>query len=407
MEKSKRTYGEAEKLEILKNYHILDSEEEEEFDNITRLAAEICQVPFSLISLFDSGRQWFKSSHGLHIREIPEEHSFCRHALKHPGETLLVSDSAKDKRFVDNPLVTGYPHVRFYAGAPLLIPQGFALGTLCVFDQQPATLSKTQLSSLQMLAKQVIQLMELRKANLDLKNLKSDLESRNSELEQFAYVVSHDIKSPLASIVLVSEMLRENFGGSIDEGSDQLLNVLNRASSKIKNLADGILSYYHGERALNDLAESFNLGNCIQEIIDLMRVNQQTVIHFPREDDIIHTNKTAFEQILINLIQNALKYSDKEKTIVEIRFRKTDEFYAFEVQDNGRGIPEADRQKIFEPFTTLGIQDRSGVLGTGIGLSIVKKLIEKQGGQIQVWSAPAGGSIFAFTLRKFNAGIPG
>ena len=402
MEKPKGTYGEAEKQAILRDYHILDSEEEEEFDNITQLAAEICQVPFSLISLFDSGRQWFKSSHGLNIREIPEEHSFCMHALKYPEQTLMVSDSLNDKRFADNPLVTGYPQVRFYAGVPLLIPQGFALGTLCVVDQEPRTLTRIQLNSLQILAKQVIELMELRKVNQNLINLKKDLEIRNTELEQFAYVVSHDIKSPLASIVLSSEMLRENFGDAIDEGNDQLLKVLNRASTKIKNLADGILSYYHGERAMNDLAESFNLKTCIQDIIEVIRLNQPAAFDFPEEDILIRTNKTAFEQILINLLQNALKYSDKEKTIIQIRFRATDEFYAFEVQDNGRGIAEADQQKIFKPFTTLGLPDRSGLTGTGIGLSIVKKLVEKLGGKIQVRSTPQEGTRFEFTRGKHN-----
>src|SRR5678815_1761070 len=98
-----------------------------------------------------------------------------------------------------------------------------------------------------------------------------------------------------------------------DRGNDQLLKVLNRASTKIKNLADGILSYYHGERAMNDLAESFNLKTCIKDIIEVIRLNQPAAFDFPEEDILIRTNKTAFEQILINLLQNALKYSDKEK----------------------------------------------------------------------------------------------
>lgn len=402
MKKPASSYGETEKSDILKDYMILDTEEEEEFNNITRLAAEICQAPVSLISLSDSRRQWFKSSFGLAIREIPEEHSFCSHALEHPEETLLVQDARMDKRFSDNPLVTGNPYAIFYAGVPLVTSHGFALGTLCVVDHQPRTLTETQINSIQILAKQVVQLMELRKANLNLKKLKKNLESRNSELEQFAYVVSHDIKSPLSSIVLTGEMLRENFGDSIDEGNDQLLNVLDRASSKIKNLADGILSYYHGERALNDQAESFKLGHCIQEIVEVMRIHQQAEIHFPREEIVIHSNKTAFEQILINLLQNAIKYGDKEKTIIHVRFRDAERFYHFEVQDNGRGIAKADQQKIFELFTTLGIPDRSGALGTGIGLSTVKKLIEKLGGEIRVLSDGKTGSRFEFSLKKYR-----
>jgi hypothetical protein len=394
------THDEAERLAALKEYQILDTDREEEFDDITTLASEICQTPISLITLIDSDRQWFKSGHGLEIRETPRDYAFCAHALNHPDKTLIIPDSRKDDRFANNPLVTGGPHVIFYTGVPLLNPQGYALGTLCVIDQKPRILTESQLKSLKILAKQVVQLMELRKANLSLNTLKENLQARNGELEQFAYVVSHDIKSPLASIVLTSELLRENFGDSINEGNDQLLKVLNRASFKIINLVDGILSYYRGERALNEQAEDFDLNSCIQSIVEVLKVSQPSEINYPQETIFIHTNKTALEQILINLLQNALKYGDKEMTITDIRFREEELFYYFEVQDNGRGIAVEDQQRIFDLFTTLGIRDRSGILGTGIGLSTVKKLVEKQGGEIRVRSTLHVGSVFEFSLLK-------
>ena len=398
-------YDEEVRLAALKEYQILDTDSEPVFDDITTLASEICQTPISLITLIDSGRQWFKSNHGLEVRETPRDFAFCAQALNRQNEVMIVPDSRKDERFAGNPLVTGSPYVIFYTGVPLVNPQGYALGTLCVIDQKPRTLTETQLRSLQILAKQVMKLMELRKANLHLNMLKEDLESRNNELEQFAYVVSHDIKSPLASIVLTSEMLRENFGDTIDDGNDQLLKVLNRASFKIKNLADGILSYYHGERAINEQAETFDLKSCIQSIIDVIKVSQPSEIHYPQESVLIHTNKTALEQILINLLQNAFKYADKEMTIIDIRFREEEQFYYFEVQDNSQGIAVADQQRIFELFTTLGIHDRSGTLGTGIGLSTVKKLIEKQGGEIVVRSTLHEGSMFEFSLKKNSLAV--
>ena len=391
---------EAERLAALKEYEILDSDREEEFDDITTLASEICQTPISLITLIDSNRQWFKSGHGLEVRETPRDYAFCGHALNHPDKTLIIPDSHKDERFADNPLVTGSPHVIFYTGVPLVNPQGYALGTLCVIDQKPRTLTEIQLKSLQLLAKQVVQLMELRKANRSLHKLKENLQARNTELEQFAYVVSHDIKSPLASIVLTAEMLRENFGDSIDEGNDQLLKVLNRASFKIINLVDGILSYYRGERALSEKADDFDLKSCIQSIVEVLKVSQPAEINYPPETVFIHTNKTALEQILINLLQNALKYGDKDMTRIDIRFREEESFYHFEVEDNGQGIAAEDQHRIFDLFTTLGIRDRSGILGTGIGLSTVKKLVEKQGGEIRVRSTLQVGTVFEFSLVK-------
>jgi signal transduction histidine kinase len=391
---------EEKRLAALMEYQILDTERETAFDDITSLASEICQTPISLITLIDSDRQWFKSGRGLDIRETPREFAFCNHALNLGGDILVVADSRSDVRFENNPLVTASPFIVFYTGVPLVNPEGHTMGTLCVIDQKPRTLSGSQISSLRTLAKQVVQLMELKKANRHLNRLKEDLESRNSELEQFAYVVSHDIKSPLASIVLTSEMLRENFGDAIDEGNDQLLKVLNRASLKIKNLADGILAYYHGERAISEQAETFDLKADVQSIVDILKVSQPAVIHFSQEEVSVRTNRTAFEQIIINLLQNALKYNDKEKAIIHIRFREDPSFYYFEVQDNGPGIAAEHQQKIFELFTTLGIHDRSGAIGTGIGLSTVKKLVEKQGGEMNVRSAPGEGAVFEFTLKK-------
>ncbi len=327
---------------------------------------------------------------------------FVFEALAHPGEILIFSRSPADAAIAGHPLVPGMPDICFYAGIPLVNPQGYALGVLCVIDRCQRSLTETQLKSLRILANQVMQLMELRKANQHLSRLKEDLEKRNNELEQFAYVVSHDIKSPLASVVLSGEMLRENLRHSMDENNDQLLKVLNRASLKIKNLVDGILSYYRGESAMNELAELFELKSCIQSIVEVLKVSQSAEINYPEKEVLIQTNKTALEQILINLLQNALKYNDKEKASIEIRFHEGEDFYYFEVEDNGRGIADEDQKQIFELFKTLGIQDRYGLLGTGIGLSTVRKLVEKLGGEIHVQSTPGSGSVFEFSLKKIK-----
>jgi len=400
MQKPSIPLNEKERLAALREYHILDSEAEKEFEELSLLASEICQTPISMVTLIDETRQWFKAGVNLPVNEISRDIAFCSHAIIHPFEPFIIPDMRKDKRFSDHPLVTGEPHVVFYTGIPLTNPDGYALGTLCVMDNKPKKLSENQIRSLQILAKQIIQLMELRKAHILLKSLKEDLESRNEELQQFAYVVSHDIKSPLASIVLSGEMLRENFGDSIDEGNDQLLNVLNRASFKIRNLVDGILAYYRAELAMSEGAESFLLKPFLLSIVEMLRMNQGADIQFPQEDQSIYLNKTALEQILVNLLQNALKYNDKEKARVTIGFSEDETNYYFVVSDNGKGIDAKEQEKIFELFTTLGVPDRFGTKGTGIGLSTVKKLVEKMSGKISVKSVPGQGSEFSFHIRK-------
>ena len=142
---------------------ILDTDEEEAYDELTRLAAEFCEAPIALISLIDGDRQWFKSRVGMQIQETPREHAFCSHAIQTPHRLMLVNDATKDERFADNPLVTGDPNIRFYAAAPLVTATGHALGTLCVIDRVPRTLQGSQIEMLQFLARQVMERFEKRR----------------------------------------------------------------------------------------------------------------------------------------------------------------------------------------------------------------------------------------------------
>lgn len=161
--------NEHDRLRMLRSLHILDTHPESAYDDIVQLAASICQVPIALVSLVDGERQWFKARHGLCTPQTPREIAFCAHAICRPAELLLVEDTLADPRFAGNPLVTGSPHVRFYAGAPLVTATGEALGTLCVFDRQPRQLSELQQQTLRTLARNVVGFMELRKTGDELK----------------------------------------------------------------------------------------------------------------------------------------------------------------------------------------------------------------------------------------------
>jgi GAF domain-containing protein len=178
------TTDEQKRLEALKEYEIMDSLPEEEYDNITSLASRVCGTPISLITLLDDQRQWFKSATGLDIKETPIEYAFCSHAIQNPSEVLVVPDSRKDERFANNPFVTGEPHIVFYAGMPLVDEAGNALGSLCVLDVQEHTLTPFQLTALRQLARQVVSLMALRKHNIVLKNKVNDLEQQTSALKE-------------------------------------------------------------------------------------------------------------------------------------------------------------------------------------------------------------------------------
>jgi signal transduction histidine kinase len=403
MKKPNIPENEKERLIALDEYQILDTLQENEFDNITRIASQICETPISLISLVDKDRQWFKSHYGIDTTETPRDVAFCAHAINNKDEIMIVPDSRKDDRFFDNPLVTSKPWVVFYAGVPLVSPGGHALGTLCVVDQIPHQLREDQLQSLKALSDQVINLFELRKANIKLEKNQKHLETRNKELEQFAYVVSHDIKSPLANIISFTELFKEQYSRDMDETGITYIDYIQQSSFKLKALVDGILSYYRGDQLLPTRLEDVFLPAFFQSIVELLQLPVQDLhITYPKEACSVRVNKTAIEQIFMNLITNAIKYNNKEKILIDITFRQDENFYYFTVTDNGIGIKPESRDKIFELFKILDTRDRFGDYGTGIGLATVKKLVQNNGGSITVQSVINEKTVFWFSIKRFN-----
>lgn len=167
---------EAARLEVLRNYHILDTPPESVFDDLVHLASYICGTPISLVSLVDEERQWFKAKQGLPgIQSTHRRLAFCHYAIL-SQEVYEVMDASQDPLFQDNDLVTGDPNIRFYAGAPLITPEGLALGTICAIDTVPRQLTPEQREALRILAREVVSHLELRRARLQLEEEKQKME---------------------------------------------------------------------------------------------------------------------------------------------------------------------------------------------------------------------------------------
>lgn len=390
---------ERERLAAVRSYNLLDTLPEKDFDNITSLAASICDTPISLITLLDADRNFLKSHFGVSLGESARDTSFCGHAILGDHTVFTVEDARKDVRFKDNPLVSGMQAI-FYAGVPLINPDGYSLGTLCVFDTKPRTLTKKQKSALAALAYQVVNLFEARKRNRILLALQDELKERNEELKNFAGIVSHDMKMPLANIIITSDMLRTKYGAQLDDQGIQYLDYLKQSSFTLSEYITGLLEHYESNKTAAAQEETFDSQDLLEEIIELLNINVDCEINLPEHNIEMHANKSALEQIMLNLVANSLKYNDKDKIKIDIDCYENDEFYHFKISDNGLGIPAEELENIFELFTTTNNLDRQGKKGHGIGLSTVKKLVSKLNGDVKVSSTLGVGTTFEFSIQK-------
>ena len=389
--------NERERLAQLNKYKLLDTLPESDFDNITSLVATICEVPISLITLLDSDRNFLKSHHGIDIQESPRNISFCGHAILQ-DDIFIVEDVREDIRFKDNPLVAGVNAI-FYAGVPLITKEGLALGTLCIYDHVPRKLTETQKKALITIAKQVLNLFDLRLNNRLLAESKQELTDRNNELGKFASHVSHDLKSPLANIMSLTTFLKEDEANVISSESIEYISFIEESAESLKNYIDGILIHYKASELLNADKEYVQLNSVFE---DIQRIHSLSHDQFKvgTYNDNIFIIKAAVTQILINLVDNAFKYNNKHKPEVILNFSENKTDYIFTVTDNGNGIAKEQQDQVFKLFNNNNQVDVKGNKGTGIGLFTVKNLVKKLGGTIKLESEIDKGSTFTFNVAK-------
>lgn len=396
---------EEQRLEAVRSYDLLDTLPERDFDNLTLVTATVCDVPISLVTLVESDRNFLKSHYGILFNESPRSTSFCGHAILDESSIFIVEDARKDPRFVDNPLVTEMNAI-FYAGVRLINSNGYPLGTLCVFDTKPRKLTSKQKKALIALAFQVVNLIEAKKRNRELMVIQNELKEKNEELKNFAGIVSHDMKMPLANMIITSDMLRSKYGQYLDDQGKQYLEYIKQSSFTLSEYITGLLEHYESDKTASLTEEVFDSHDLLEDIIELLNINYDCEINLPEENIEMKANKAALEQITLNLIANSLKYNDKETIVIDINCWKERGYYYFTITDNGVGIEKEKLKSIFNLFETFGQLDRYGKKGNGIGLSTVKKLVNKLGGDIEVTSEKGIGTTFKFYIKKTKKKTP-
>lgn len=390
---------ETSRLEAVLDYNILDTMPERDFDDITGIASEICQTPIALITLVDADRQWFKSKIGIDVPQLPREFSVCSHAILQPGEVFVIEDASKDERFADHPMAAGPPHVAFYAGACLISPEGYPVGTLCVMDVKPRKLSESQLNMLMALANQVVGQMELRKQMRRLEQANEEAMRVNEELEKFTSIASSDMKAPLRGIMSITEWMKEEYYEKLDAQGKEYISLLHSRAHFLDHLISGMSSFSKMKGVLAMEVEEVHLNSFLDDILGMLTTSDNIRIVRMLDVSTVVTKRIALQQILQNLIINSITFCTEEIVQIIIGVSETDEAVTFSVTDNGPGIPEAYHDRIFELFQTLGMSDRFNI-GAGIGLATVKKLVDGMNGTIEVNSTVGEGATFRVIIPK-------
>ncbi|WP_340677537.1 ATP-binding protein [Paraglaciecola sp.] len=387
--------NEEARLKALLDYDILDTEAERVFDELTLLASEICETPIALISLVDPERQWFKAAVGLDAKETPRDVAFCAHAI-HQQELFEIEDALADPRFFDNPLVTGGPKVRFYAGVPLLTPDGLAIGTLCAIDHKPRKLNKFQAKTLNILGRNVISQMELRR-KIQL------LREQDKNKTEFLSNMSHELRTPLNAIISFSGLLIKDDDNFADNDKlRQYLQHIEYSGKRLLGVINTILDINKIEAGMMSLDPSpCNIRELFSQLRGMLAIGaEEKHVSFqiqiePEVPKILVLDEAKFGQIVINLISNAIKYTPSYKSVL-VTLNNTEQNLSLSVQDQGVGISHADKAKLFGTFQQVG--NSKNTQGSGLGLAITKSLVELMRGNIKVQSEPQFGSTFTVEL---------
>ncbi|MDX2055004.1 MAG: ATP-binding protein [Polyangiaceae bacterium] len=389
--------SETRRLAALADYRVLDTPEEVAFDNITEMSARLFEVPIALVSFVDSTRQWFKAHTGLAIRETPREYSFCDHAIQ-ADRTLLVPDASEDERFRTNPLVTGDPHIRLYCGVPLHTPQGEGLGTLCLIDRVPRTLSEKEIETLSAIARQVeIELEIRRRLALLQEHLAKNREAQRSK-ELMTSMLVHDLRGPLTSLTLLTTAIKP-----ADSGSQQALLEATSEVSRMRHMLNDVLDIcLHQQGAFRLRKTELELQPWVSDLVRRMEritrlQGQPLLLELPESTIVVNADPEVLGRVLENLINNASHHGPADSAI-RIKGEVSGGSLQIEVADGGRPIPAHMRDRIFAPFERIEAEGEMPRTGYGLGLSFCQLALLAHGGTIRVIENAAHGNSFILEL---------
>ncbi len=352
------------RLSSLARLRILDTAPEDSFDEVTRLAKDHFGVQIALVSLVDDERQWFKSRCGVDARETPRSVAFCAHAIM-DDVVFEVPDARDDARFRDNPLVTGAPFIRFYAGAPVHAPNGDRMGTVCIIDAQPRRLDPSQRRALQDLARIVDTFLlarwEAARADQD-----------RARLDRVLHALSHDLRTPIRHAVQSMQLLET--AAPDDPDREELWGIARRAVRHLEDQQAGLLQL---NRALTDGPMMPMLAEWACEKAWSCVPGRRDAILDVGELPEVPSRDPGIEEVFLPLLSNAVRHGGSPHPRVTVRAAPDAAGWRFTVHDDGAGLPPDVDEFVFRPLARLP----ADLPTRGVGLAIVRMLVEAMGGE--------------------------
>ncbi|MBY0480694.1 MAG: GAF domain-containing sensor histidine kinase [Chitinophagaceae bacterium] len=381
------------RLKELHSYEILDTDEEDEFNDIVLLAASITKASIAVISLVDTNREWFKAKTGISANSYPRNFSFAAHFLSAENLFFQVSDTEQDERFSDNPLVTGKPNIRFVAGIRLVNKNGYAVGALVVMDDQPGELKKEQIFFLQTLAKQVLKLLEQKMLNKQIQQQRIKLEQQMSLQNRILSIIAHDVRNPVGAVKSIIELSGKKLLSKQDSAAlmQMAAKQIDGTVELLNNLVDWGSMQMKGRGFETEKTHLYTLVSNMYKSFDVMAsLKSNMLVNLVDDDLFINSEINALSFILRNLISNANKFTNEG--VITICASTKEQNIMLSVSDNGVGM---DALTCSEILTGQKNESSAGTLnekGSGLGLVLTKDFVEMLGGTITVESEMGKGT---------------
>ncbi|ONI64257.1 histidine kinase [Leifsonia sp. ALI-44-B] len=371
--------------EAIAEYQILDQPPEPDLLGLVQLAATVCGVPTAVINIIDDRSQHQIAAIGMQASTCSREDSMCAAVLQNPG-LVVVPDARDDDRFAANPFVTGViGNVRFYASSPLITPQGVSIGTICIFDEQTGDLTPERRDSLNLIAHQVIDVLELRR-------IATELNRSNEQLERFAAQVSHDLKNPLMAVSGFIELAADSPEMADAPQATESLARAESAATRMGTMIGDLLDYARagGARPRQD---DVDVQHIVRAVVDDLstaiaasgaRIEVDAAIRLTGD-------ATLLRALVQNLVANAIKFTSAAgvEPYIVIVAETLVGGWRLSVDDNGPGVAPEDRERVFDLMDRGSSDD---VPGLGIGLSTCQRIVEAHGGSIGIGESALGGA---------------